>query len=440
MRWALLALLWLGAGRAAQATAADIDVLSYQVDLRIDLAAREIRGTEKIRLRAVAGPLSTVVFPRNGIEVLAARAGAGAGGGVPTGHQATGERIEIELWRPVARGRTVTIELDYVARAPRGLRFRPDHAYTAFFTCHWMVCREEPGDKATLTLAITAPAGMTMVASGVPGPARPGPEGTLRQVWREGRPYSPYLFGFAVGRFSRAAIAHGATTLEHLGVDVEAPALARLLDGTGAMLDFFASKAGLPFPHATYRQVVVEGEEAQEATSYALLGRKYLDERLRTPEEDWVIAHELAHQYWGNLVTCADWSHFWLNEGLTVFMVAAWKERRWGRAAYDRELALARQRHQTAVAAGFDVPLTFAGAYPSLRVKRAVVYSKGALFVAALREAMGEGPFWAALRTYTRRFAGKTVTSADFQQVFAAASARDLTPLFAAWVDSPTRP
>jgi aminopeptidase N len=141
----------------------------------------------------------------------------------------------------------------------------------------------------------------------------------------------------------------------------------------------------------------------------------------------------MAHQFWGNLITCADWPHFWLNEGLTVFMVAAYKEQRWGRPAYDRELELLRARYQLAVDAKFDVPLTFAGDYPSLQVKRQIVYSKGALFLARLRQVMGERGFWAALAKYTRRFSGRAVVTQDFQQIFAAETHEDLGRLFDAW-------
>jgi aminopeptidase N len=321
-----------------------------------------------------------------------------------------------------------------VARSPRGVTFGPDGAYTIFFSCHWMVCREEPGDKATLSLAITVPRGATVVASGGPEAPRPTRDGLVRHVWREPRPHSSYLFAFAVGPFSRTVERHGRTALEYYAANVDPSMLARLFAETGEMLDFFAEKAGLPFPQPAYRQVLVEGDEAQEAAAFSILGRKTLEHRLETPDEDWAVAHELAHQYWGNLVTCADWSHFWLNEGLTVFMVGAWKEHRWGRAAYQRELDLARQRRQRAIDAGFDVPLAFAGEYPSLKLKRAIVYSKGALFLAALREAMGDASFWSALRKYTRTFAGRSVTSADFQRVFAASTPRDLRPLFEGWV------
>src|SRR6185436_12191835 len=102
---------------------------------------------------------------------------------------------------------------------------------------------------------------------------------------------------------------------------------------------------------------------------------------LKDPHEDWAIAHELAHQWWGNSLTCADWSELWLNEGLTVFMVAAYKEARWGRADYERELALANKRWAAAKAQSFDVPLSWKGAYPSLKLKRAMAYAKSVVFL-----------------------------------------------------------
>jgi aminopeptidase N len=415
---------------AGTASGAEPDVLDYQLELQVDPADRHVRGSERIRLRSLGGVLDTVIFPRNGIDVVpdSVRIDRGA-----ARHWLTADTIEIPLRRPLAPGATAVIELAYVARSPRGMKFTPKQVHSAFFTCHWMVCREDPGDRATLTMTIEAPEHTVVVASGTPGT----PEmraGRFRQTWRERRPYPSYLFGFALGPFTRTVRRHRDTRLETYAVALDAATRERMFADTGPMLDFFASKAGLPLPHTHYRQVVVDGDEAQEATSFSMLGRTHLDPLLDTPREDWVIAHELAHQFWGNLVTCADWRHFWLNEGLTVFMVAAWKERRWGRPAYERELELARNRHAAAVAEGFDVPLTFAGRYPSLRVRRAIAYSKGALFVATLREAMGERAFWSALRRYTRRYAGRSVTSADFQRVFESESSRDLGSLFAAWV------
>ena len=115
-------------------------------------------------------------------------------------------------------------------------------------------------------------------------------------------------------------------------------------------------------------------------------------------------------------------------------MVAAWKEHSIGPAAYDQELQAARHRLARVREQGFDKPLGWDGAYPSLGTRRAVQYGKGALFLAHLRETVGDAAFWRGLRGYTRRHAGGSVTSKDFQLAMETASGRDLAPVFAEWV------
>jgi len=155
---------------------------------------------------------------------------------------------------------------------------------------------------------------------------------------------------------------------------------------------------------------------------------------LTDPQADGMMAHELAHQWWGNLVTCSDWKELWLNEGMAGFMTAAYKEQRWGRAAYDREIAVARAAWDAAKAAGDDEPLSWPGAYPSLRAKRRIAYGKSMVFLDALRSELGDDVFWRGIRRYTQANAGRGVTAADFQKAFEAASGRDLSITFKTWV------
>lgn len=90
----------------------------------------------------------------------------------------------------------------------------------------------------------------------------------------------------------------------------------------------------------------------------------------------------MAHQWWGKLVTCATWQDSWLNAGITPFMVAAWKEHDLGKACYRQELDAARRPSEQVREMGFDKPSGWGGQYPSLEARRAVRYSKGALFLA----------------------------------------------------------
>jgi aminopeptidase N len=126
-----------------------------------------------------------------------------------------------------------------------------------------------------------------------------------------------------------------------------------------------------------------------------------------------------------------------LNEGMAVFMAAAFDEHRWGKHAYERDLTDVRARYQVAVEAGFDVPMTFDGEYPSLRIKRAIVYSKAALFLDVLRAAMGDHAFWAALKKYPRLYAGGVANTGDFERLFQSESRADVSQLFRTWVHGP---
>src|SRR3954452_20695872 len=164
------ALLVGAAGTAVPATApaglgpSDFSVFDYRVDLTIDREHRSVAGRERLRLRSATGGLTTVVFPLNGIEVRSGTTDRGAAGST---RLADGQ-LELRLPRALVRGEELGLVVDYAAREPKGVVFHPDAVYSVFHTCHWMVCRDRPDDKATFTLAIALPAGLTMVANGAP--------------------------------------------------------------------------------------------------------------------------------------------------------------------------------------------------------------------------------------------------------------------------------
>ncbi len=408
----------------------DFDVQHYDLALTPDIAAKTLSGREVITLRVTGDRLQRLSFSGNALSIDSATLDD-----EPVTVRSTAGALEIETPEPLTRGRVVKLALAYHGKPARGFAGSETSLYTSYFACDWMVCRQEGfGDKATVSLNLRVPAGMDALSIGRRVSRRSVPDGGEIQRWVTPRRYSPYLFGFAIGRFARVEERVGGARLAYLSDVADAETLKRRFAETGAIVRFFADKAGAPLPVRTYSQLLVRGREAQEAATYSVIGLDALPAEANDPAEDWAIAHELAHQWWGNLVTCATLRDFWLNEGITTFMTTAWKEHRYGRAAYDAELAVARARLDKARAAGFDKPLAWDGSYPTLGTRRAVQYSKGALFMDHLRVILGEEVFWAGLRRYTRAHAGGTVTSLDFQRAMEAASGRDLQPLFAEWV------
>ena len=430
--------MWLAALAAAshcpaaagQVPGAGFDVARYDVALSPDLGSGAVAGIESVTLTSTVDALREVAFSPNALTVWAAQIADRA-----TTVTATSEAIVFTLPQPLPRGRSVTLRFRISGVPRRGMEASSGLLYTSYFACDWMVClQDSPGDKAMFALDLAVPAGLETLSIGRKASAAATDGGGVVHRWRSGRPYSPYLFAFAVGRFTARKQSTPAGKLIFLGAHGTGADLDRAFAQTPAIAAFFAEKAGVSLPARRYAQLLVPGREAQEAATFALIGKDEIDREGDKPSDAWVVAHELAHQWWGNLVTCATWRDFWLNEGVTTFMTAAWKERRFGRAAYLAELAVARGRLERARALGYDKPLTWDGAYPSLGVRRAVQYSKGALFLDHIRTAIGDAAFWRGLRSFTRAHAGGTVTSGDFQRSMEAASGRDLSSMFAEWV------
>lgn len=426
----------IATGSSAKTPGADaipgegFDVVSYELDLTPDVRSGTVLGRQTITLRATRDGVRRLGFSANALYIDSATVK-----GAAVTIAATDGTLGFELPRSLPRGRTVRLELSYHGRPARGLVRSATSLYTSYFACDWMICPQNAfGDKAAFSLNLRVPAGMDTLSVGGMVAKRPAPSGTEVHSWKAPRPYSTYLFGFAVGRFSRVTERVGSAELAYLGAGVDPIELRRRFAATGTMVRFLSDKAGLPLPVARYSQLLVDGGEAQEAATYSVLGTEVVPVNPGNAAEDWAIAHEVSHQWWGNLVTCATLRDFWLNEGITTFMTAAWKEHRYGRAAYDAELEVARSRLGKARAAGFDMPLAWDGQYPTLGARRAVQYSKGALFMDHLRTTLGEVAFWSGLRRYTRKHAGGTVTSIELQRAMEAASGRDLRAIFAEWV------
>lgn len=384
--------------------------IRYELQLRPDFAARQLHGRARIELQAAAGEEIRIAAPT--LQIESARID-----GLALTPRADAQGWLIKLPEKVSG----SLEITYRAAPASGLIFGTDHVYAAYGACQWLPCVGSELARVSVAIQFELPDGFKSVASDQP----------------PSKPYPLYTLGFAAGRFHEVKEKVGTTSLRYLGIEDDAVALRARFAPTAAMLAFFESRAGTALPQAEYTQVLVPGSAAQEATAHALIGKRMLDPILEDPQEDWVIAHELAHQWWGNAITCAEWRDFWLNEGLTTFMTAAWKQHRWGEAAYQRELALAQTRLQRAIDKGWDQPLSWPGDYPDLSTRRAIHYSKGALFFDALRREMGEDKFWSGLQRYTRENLGHRVKAADLKAAMAKEKGAEpgLSALFRAWVD-----
>ena len=423
----VLLVLFLCAGHAA---AAELDVLHYTVSLEPDIAKKTIKGMVFIKF---VSDDAFVEFDCGRLVIDAVLQE-----GKPLKFTVQNRRVRVEL--PAKSKQRQEIEIHYHGAPTYGIRFFPDRqqVYTVFSTSQWMVCIDDPADRATLTMVLSTPMGLTHVANGRLGTQNFYPNGMRSTEWNQSIPIPTYIFGFAIGPYKVVTDKKGDVEFRYLATDFTEAEVRRIFRDTPDMLEFFERRAGVKYPGRTYTQVLAAGGVAQEMDAFSALRETYGKEVLANEQDQWLGAHEFAHQWWGNMVTCRDWNHFWINEGVASFMAAAYLEHRFGRAAYLREIESYRANYEKVKAAGKEKSLVFPDWNNPTREDRSLVYDKGAYVMHLLREEMGERAFWEGLRLFTRRYFGKSVVTSDFISAMEEAAGKDkaksLRKFFAKWV------
>lgn len=407
---------------SAPARAQAVD--EYVATLWPDLDQESLRGSVVIRL-AAASRLHSLDIGELEIDRVVTTSGADV-----AWHRENG-RLRL------APGDATELRIDYHGRPRSGLFFAAgQQIHTAFATSQWLPCLDDPAERARLTLRVALPDHWTAVGNGEPLPDWPMLDGHRRLAgWRLDRPMPSFLFGFAAGPFRAVSVQGSRVDLPVLGTPVfDEPSMLRSFESTPRMLDFYERCSGMPYPATRYTQVLLSGRAAQELADIALLGERYARRVLDDPTAAWLGAHELAHQWWGAGVTCANWNHVWLNEGIGSYLTAQCLGACFGEARFDDAMAAAEDQVASLRRRGKDRPLVHPDWSQATSDDRSVVYDKGALFTHELRRRLGDRRFAAALRDYTRRYWGGRVVSADFQAVVQSHAAEDLRPLFSQWV------
>ena len=401
------------------------DVLNYSVTLEPDIAAKSVKGSVLIRVSTTS---TTVEFDCGALTIDAVREGR-----KPLQFSVANRRLSVSL----PNGKRVReIEIEFHGTPKYGIRFFPDRqqVYTVFSTSQWMVCVDDPSDKATLTFRLILPANLTAVANGDFISKRALPNNKRVSEWRQNTAIPTYIFGFAVGPFQVVKEKRRNTELQYLTTNYTPVEVRRIFRDTPDMLNFFEDRAGVKYADRTYTQVLAAGGVEQEMSSFTALKESYGKQLLENEQDLWLAAHEFAHQWWGNMVTCRDWNHFWLNEGIATFIAAAYLEHRFGKEAYLREIETYKTNYEKVKAAGKDKSLVFPDWNNPTGEDRTLVYDKGAYVMHLLREEMGERAFWNGLRLFTRKYFGKSVVTSDFITTMEEANGKSLKDFSAKWI------
>jgi aminopeptidase N len=304
----------------------------------------------------------------------------------------------------------------------------PDGAHT------WFPANDHPADKATFSYAITVPVGYGVAAAGELVDTESGTSGigdVVTHHWRMDDPMAPYLATVVIGPDYEViddAVSTGVAGIQirnFLPPDIAEQPPSVLFE-TGEMLVTLEEAFG-PYPFDQYG-IAVAGEwpAALENQTLSVFGRPMVD----APFFEYVLVHELAHQWFGDSVSVADWSDIWLNEGFATYAEFLWVEHNGGKVAYDEYVA---NRRQAAAFAGYPPP----GLPPPTDLFNGGVYQLGGLLLADLREEIGDEAFFTLLKAYASEYADANASTEDFIALAEQISGRDLSEFFQVWLYEP---
>lgn len=422
---------------------ADFDVEHYALELALDPATQTIAGTCTVRLWPRIEGLAKVDLDLVGLDVTAVR---GVDGRALAFEQDEGS-VEVELARPLATTEFAQFSIEYSGTPERGLYFvgdegrGPTHVYTQG-ECedarYWFPCYDFPNDRATSEITVTLPPRWTSIAAGTRIDRQELDGGRVREHWAMNTPHPTYLVTLCAGEFTVSEARWQNVPLLFAVPPKLAPLAEKTFEETDEVLTFFSDVTGFRYPYPKYAQVCVDdfrfgGMENISATT--LTDDCLRDELgLRDGKTTGLIAHEAAHQWFGDLLTCADWSHIWLNEGFATYMELLYVEATQGADVFHERLRGTLEgylggdvgpRRRPTVWNVYREPfdLFFDGQ----------TYPGGALRLHHLRFVLGDELFFKGLREYVWSNAGRSVVTEDFQRAMERASGQDLEWFFRQW-------
>lgn len=431
------------------------DVKHYTIRVNFDPGKKIVFGDTTVQLSPLKEPLSAVELDAVDLKFSSVRS---ADSGKELSYTAGNGKVTVRLARAYSATENIAIRFVYTITAPKkGVYFitaaktgpgvpHPAQIWTQNEpedARYWFPSFDFPSDKATSEQFITAPKGEIAIGNGELLDTKKNADGSSIYHYRMNVPHSTYLTSFVIGDFVRLSKTHRDVPLSFYAYKDRKNVAAIAFEHTADMMKAFESVTGVDYPFPKYDQVMVSGfsefsgMENITATTLADSEILYAEYPFLRPVVEDLVSHELAHSWFGNLVTCRNWGELWLNEGFATFMEAVSREKLYGPDSYVRKLAsdrdefiaddaISKRRHA----------LQNEFAIPDNTLFDATTYQKGGVVLHMLRQTVGDMAFWKAVNLYLNRHKFENVVSSDLMAAMEEASGQKLAWFFDQWVYS----
>ena len=457
IRTAIILILACASSIAAAGTphfAADrpLDMEHIKLDLKVDLKAKTVVGRATLDMTALRN-VSSILLDAVDFETHDVRVQIDGTSPVSCDFENDGKHLDLTLPGELKSGQKITVSIDYKLSDPTsGLSFfapteeEPDAPYVVWSqgqtvtNRYWVPSFDHPNELQTTEVTCTAARPYTVVSNGRLVDTIENDDGTRTFHWLQDKPHAVYLMTLVVGEFvSKTETWRGRPVTYHVRPKFK-DRIHNSFGNTLAMLDFFSDRIGVEYPWAKYDQVCCyQFGGGMENTSATTLGERTLhDDRAHLDvSSDGLVAHELAHQWFGDLLTCREWAHTWLNEGFASYFEALWAEHHDGPDEFAYNLF---RKAKRAIRGGKDKPIVHRSYERTWEQFDARAYPKGAWVLHMIRTRLDDDLFWKCIKTYTRRHAHQPVETINLRRAIEDVTGRSFERFFYDWTERPGHP
>jgi aminopeptidase N len=425
------------------------DALHYLIKLTLDLERKSFAGAATVTLSSFRDGLEACVLDAEEFTVTSVVDDYGT----PLKFEQSEKELKVVLARPAKFGEIVTFTCGYNGREPReGLKFVdetpanprlvwsdswPDNVH------HWLPCFDYPNDKATSEIMATVKTGLKVASNGrLVGVVEDKASGTSTFHWSQDLPHSTYLIFLAAAPYVVVRDSYRTLPVNYWVYPGDEAKARPTYGKTPAMIAFFNGIYGYDYPWQKYDQISVPLGGGAESTSATAMTERIMVSEADEPDFSaiGIVSHELAHQWWGDLITLRSWGHAWMNESFGTYSDYLYHRHDRGEdegainlqgklAAYLRE---AHTRYiRPIVSDRYDKPEDMFDSHS---------YPKGALVLHMLRTILGDEIFFKTLSHFLHRHAFDAVDTADFVRSVKTVTGQNLDWFFDQWLFKPGHP
>ncbi|MBT6797884.1 MAG: M1 family metallopeptidase, partial [Candidatus Marinimicrobia bacterium] len=428
----------------------EVDIHHIKIDVSVNIEAGMVKGNVTHTFSPFSSSLDAFSLDAEDMTILRARLA-----GKDIGFNQANDKAYLTLNKSMSWEDTAKVRLDYTANPRKGTYFiKPDETYPEkplqawtqgedMDNHHWVPLYDYPNDKATFEVSLTVEKKFTALSNGELISVKNNKDGTHTWHWHEHFPMVSYLISYVIGEFEKVEDSYNGIPVNYWVYEENKHEALRSFGLTTDMMKYFGNRTGIEYPYEKYDQVIIDDfmfGGMENITLTHNTDRTMFDE-FAAPDvsSDGLVAHELAHQWFGDMLTTRNWAHAWLNEGFATFFSRKYRENKFGfdEGEYIRFGEINGYFGSNKKWRRSTVQHKF---YESMDGFDGHIYAKGSLILNMLQDYIGEDAFWRFIQHYTKENQYKNVETPDLKKAIEETTGQNMDWFFKQWIYEPGFP